>query len=103
MLEALLGSTKGVSSAARRFRLRCLKSVILLLDASPDLEFNMGSGKEADETAMMTPQQKRQQVHANRTWHGNNQCNWRLLFTRPWWQSTVVICHNFRSACANVF
>jgi hypothetical protein len=64
VLEALLGSTKGVSSDARRFRLRCLKSVILLLDASPDLEFDMGSGKEADETAMMTPQQKRQQVHA---------------------------------------
>lgn len=71
MLEALLGSTKGVSSAARRFRLRCLRSVILLLDASPDLEFDMGSGKEADETAMMTPRQKRQQVRAHTVWHGD--------------------------------
>lgn len=84
MLEALLGSTKGVSSAARRFRLRCLKSVILLLDASPDLEFDMGSGKEADETAMMTPQHKRQQVHAHSTWHGNSsQCKWRLFSPVP--------------------
>jgi hypothetical protein len=64
VLQALLSSTKGVSSAARRFRLRCLKSVILLLDASPDLDFDLGSSEAADETAMLTQQEKRQQVCA---------------------------------------
>jgi hypothetical protein len=64
VLQALLSSTRGVSSAARRFRLRCLKSVILLLDASPDLDFDLGPGEAADAGAMLTPQEKRQQVRA---------------------------------------
>lgn len=62
VLQALLGSTKGVSSAARRFRLRCLKAVILLLDSHPELDFDLDSSEAADATAMLSPQEKRQQV-----------------------------------------
>lgn len=62
MLKALLGSTKGVSSAVRRFRLRCLKAVILLLDSHPELDFALEAGEVADATAMLSSQEKRQQV-----------------------------------------
>lgn len=69
VMQALLGSTKGVSSAARRFRLRCLKAVILLLDSHPELDFELDAGGEAaDATAMLSPEEKRQQVTLGFKW-----------------------------------
>ena len=46
VVEALLSGKEGVSSAARRFRLRCLKHVILLLGQQPAGQPLAGSGPE---------------------------------------------------------
>lgn len=60
VLGALTAASKGVASAARRFRLRCVKSV-LLLSQDPSLDFSVATADE-DATAMLDATEKRQQV-----------------------------------------
>jgi len=64
VLEALNAGAKGVSSAARRFRLRCLKAVVLLLADQPALDFD-AAVTDPDADAMLGPEEKRQQVTLN--------------------------------------
>lgn len=81
MLEALTAGAKGVSSAARRFRLRCLKAVILLLADQPTLDFELAGGADADAdaSAMLSPEEKRQQVHIPVSMFALNKCRRRRL------------------------
>lgn len=56
-LEALLGAAQSANSAARRFRMRCLKAVVLLLlDEKVNVDFEVPGVEEA------TTDAKRQQV-----------------------------------------
>ena len=62
--EALVGASGSASSAARRFRLRCLKAVVLLLldDRAEADALHVGA---ADDGA--SPDERRQQVCARPT------------------------------------
>lgn len=51
MVEALVSGKEGVSSAARRFRLRCLKHVILLLGQQSDEQPAADEGSEEGASA----------------------------------------------------
>ena len=66
--EALVGASGSANSAARRFRLRCLKAVVLLLlDEETEVEALLSA--PADDGA--SPNEQRQQVYPGPTdWHG---------------------------------